>query len=107
LPLLFWLKRFLFEMARSNRWQNENALCPFCGRVFGVWLDGACHLTEARLILIYVVTMKCGHDDCRKDFTYRPRATPLCPNPEQFKTRSASAPSPSPANVPGLPVRDD
>lgn len=84
-------------MALSNRWNNENALCPFCLRVFGEWREDGCHLTHARIVLIFVVTLRCGYEDCGKIFTYRPRKTPVCPDQAQSQTQSASAPEPRPA----------
>jgi hypothetical protein len=66
-------------MARSNKWENQTALCPHCRRPFGSYRpsDGGCDLMLAKLVLLYVTTLRCAYEDCQRVFTYRPRVTQI------------------------------
>lgn len=59
-------------MAKSNKWQENKALCPFCLTAFGTWTGK--ELETPVLNLLRVATLRCGNDQCRRVFTFRPLA---------------------------------
>lgn len=69
-------------MADSNRWANNQALCPKCRKAFAeLREDGVVRVINAPLVLIRIVTFQCGQEDCGYEFTYRPK--------QSFKDRFA------------------